>query len=192
MKKCGVYKITNKINNNCYIGKSVDIEHRWKQHKYNYNKEKLKCYNYYLYRAFRKYGIENFNFEILELCERENLIEVETKYYNMYKRVYCMQSPKQDVRFYSKEWIQRCKEGWINKSQESKEKALKNLTKGKGGRVDKKSIVAICLSTQEKIFFDSLCDAETGLGIARSSISNILNSKNGRKKACGYTFEYFY
>ena len=81
------------------------------------------------------------NFEILELCERENLIDVETKYYNMYKPVYCMQSPKQDVRFYSKEWIQRCKEGWINKSQESKEKALKNLTKGKGGRFDKKSIV---------------------------------------------------
>ena len=28
----GIYKITNKINNKCYIGKSTDIESRWKYH----------------------------------------------------------------------------------------------------------------------------------------------------------------
>lgn len=60
-----VYKITNKINNKSYIGSSTRVEKRWQQHKndaFNPNSEK---YNYPLYRAFRKYGIENFTFEIL-------------------------------------------------------------------------------------------------------------------------------
>ena len=28
-----VYKITNKINNKCYIGSSIRVEKRWKEHK---------------------------------------------------------------------------------------------------------------------------------------------------------------
>lgn len=30
---CGIYKITNNITNKCYIGKSVDIKRRFKEHK---------------------------------------------------------------------------------------------------------------------------------------------------------------
>ena len=30
--KCGIYKITNKINGKCYIGQSVDIKRRWREH----------------------------------------------------------------------------------------------------------------------------------------------------------------
>ena len=33
MKKIGIYKITNKINNKCYIGQSKDIYKRWKYEK---------------------------------------------------------------------------------------------------------------------------------------------------------------
>lgn len=33
----GIYKITNKINNKCYIGKSTNIEFRWKYHIKNRN-----------------------------------------------------------------------------------------------------------------------------------------------------------
>lgn len=60
----GIYKITNKINNKIYIGKSSNIEERWKYHKTRYTYEK--DYDKTLYRAFRKYGIENFSFEIIE------------------------------------------------------------------------------------------------------------------------------
>lgn len=66
---CGIYKITNKINGHSYIGQSVDIERRWRQH-INFPKENSK---YPLYQAFVKYGIENFSFEILELCQKEKL-----------------------------------------------------------------------------------------------------------------------
>ena len=67
----GVYKITNKINNKSYIGISTDIENRWKQHKSEYNHKREA--NKLLYKAFNKYGIENFTFEILEECPSEEL-----------------------------------------------------------------------------------------------------------------------
>ena len=62
-----VYKITNKINNKCYIGSTYNFEKRKSQHiKASKNKAGNKAYNYPLYKAFRKYGLENFTFEILE------------------------------------------------------------------------------------------------------------------------------
>lgn len=60
----GIYKITNKINNKCYIGKSQNIENRWKQHLYNYKSNRYP--NKPLYKAFLKYGILNFSFQIIE------------------------------------------------------------------------------------------------------------------------------
>ena len=70
-----VYKITNKINNKLYIGITKDFTERIKYHKQRAFQEKHKEYDKVLYRAFRKYGLENFEFEILE----ENLTEDEAK-----------------------------------------------------------------------------------------------------------------
>lgn len=61
-----VYKITNLQNNKIYIGSSTRVEKRWQQHKsdaFNSNSER---YHYPLYNAFRKYGLENFSFEIIK------------------------------------------------------------------------------------------------------------------------------
>ncbi len=73
----GIYKITNKENGKCYIGLSVNIFERWKNHQQNYLKETGKEYNKALYRAFRKYGIQNFDWQILEYCEVDQLAERE-------------------------------------------------------------------------------------------------------------------
>lgn len=54
----GIYKITNKANSKIYIGQSHNVEERWKRHKKRTHNEHLK-------KAFAKYGIENFLFEIL-------------------------------------------------------------------------------------------------------------------------------
>ena len=88
---CGIYKIENKINGHCYIGQSVNIEQRWKKHRSignNYNKSYIENS---LYRAIYKYGLENFEFSIIEECEQEILNEREIywiKCYNSYNNGY--------------------------------------------------------------------------------------------------------
>ena len=59
---CGIYKITNLINNKIYIGKSVNIEKRFQGHK------RAKC-NMAIHKAIQKYGINNFTFENLSIKE---------------------------------------------------------------------------------------------------------------------------
>lgn len=67
----GIYKITNKVNNKCYIGQSIHIEERWKQHQSKY--EQNRKADLPLYKAFNKYGLENFSFEIIEKCKEQEL-----------------------------------------------------------------------------------------------------------------------
>lgn len=80
---CGVYSITNTVNNKIYIGSSVDIYGRWVNHELNLNKNTH--HNSYLQRAWNKYGKENFKFEIIEKCPKDKRIEVEQKWYEYYK-----------------------------------------------------------------------------------------------------------
>lgn len=53
-----VYKITNLVNEKCYIGSSINIEKRWVQEKNNAFNPNSKSYKYPLSCAFRKYGLE--------------------------------------------------------------------------------------------------------------------------------------
>lgn len=84
---CGIYKITNLLNNKCYIGCSKNIEHRWIAHKSESILEHNPQYNYSIHRAFRKYGLDNFKFEIIELTNEMDLFKREVywiEYYNSY------------------------------------------------------------------------------------------------------------
>lgn len=78
----GIYKITNNITNKSYIGQSKNIEQRWVEHKNAKD-------NYAIHKTIQKYGINNFTFEIIELCD--NLFEREKywiKYYDTYLNGY--------------------------------------------------------------------------------------------------------
>lgn len=78
-RKIGVYCITNIINNKIYIGSTTtNFRHRYLQYCSAF-KRKLKNQPI-LYRAFRKYGFENFKFELLCLCEKENALIMEQFY----------------------------------------------------------------------------------------------------------------
>lgn len=92
----GIYKYTNKINNHIYIGQSIDIETRQKNHLYAANNEKASDYNVPFHKAIRKYGINNFDFEIIAEVKPEeysqellnNLEKFFIQYYDSYKNGY--------------------------------------------------------------------------------------------------------
>lgn len=83
---CGIYCITNKINKKEYIGSSCNILHRWSLHKGHLRKNKH--HDFILQRAWNKYGEQNFVFEILEECDRGNLLEIEQNYISVLKPSY--------------------------------------------------------------------------------------------------------
>ena len=81
-----IYKITNKINNKVYIGKTLKtIEERWREHISDYSK--IRNEKRPLYDAMNKYGIENFTIEEIEKCSVDVVNEREKywiQYYNSY------------------------------------------------------------------------------------------------------------
>lgn len=83
----GIYKIKNKINGKVYIGQSVNIPKRWKDHRKNSRMRNYEGKHYPLYRAFAKYGLDNFDFIILEKCEKEELNDKETQWILQYDSI---------------------------------------------------------------------------------------------------------
>ena len=81
---CGIYKITNQITSEAYIGQAVDVATRWKEH--------AKCglgidtpASNKLYKSMLEHGITNFSWELLEACPREQLNEKEKEYISIYQ-----------------------------------------------------------------------------------------------------------
>ena len=79
MKKIsGVYKITNTVTGDFYIGSSKDVKNRWSAHKCPSTWKK--CPNNPMYLDMQKYGIDKFDFQILEEVEPDSLKEKEQKF----------------------------------------------------------------------------------------------------------------
>lgn len=91
MQYCGIYKITNILDNKVYIGSSNNILNRFAGHKMKLRKN---CHeNNYLQNSWNKYGEENFKFDIIEECLK-NLLEQREQYWvNFY------QSDKRDFGY---------------------------------------------------------------------------------------------
>lgn len=75
---CGIYCIENLINSKKYIGQSIDIYRRWKDHKRELNGNRH--HNIYLQREWNKYGKDSFDFYILEVCDISFIDDRETYY----------------------------------------------------------------------------------------------------------------
>ena len=86
MKICGVYKITNTITGDFYVGSSKDVKQRWACHKCQ---STWKNYpNNPMYLDIQRYGVDKFVFEILEEVEPEHLKETEQKFIETLKPTY--------------------------------------------------------------------------------------------------------
>lgn len=70
--KPGIYKITNKLNGRFYIGSSQNLRKRKKAH---FKDLRMGVHsNKFLQRSFIKDGEENFTFEVLEICFKEECL----------------------------------------------------------------------------------------------------------------------
>lgn len=70
--KTGIYKITNLENGMCYVGQAANIADRWRQHIKRGIGAEIPTRNK-LYPAMLAIGVENFSFEVIEECSREQL-----------------------------------------------------------------------------------------------------------------------
>ena len=78
MKISGVYKITNTVTNDCYVGSSKNIKRRWAEHKSPSSWKKQPSSPMYL--DMQKYGIDKFDFQILANVEPDQLKEAEQQF----------------------------------------------------------------------------------------------------------------
>lgn len=83
-KVCGIYKITNLKTKQCYIGQSINIQDRVKQH--------IKCglgidapATNKLYNDMQSTGVWNYTFELIEKCKREELDKKEKQWIEIYQ-----------------------------------------------------------------------------------------------------------
>lgn len=118
---CGIYALINTETLEEYIGKSINIEVRWSEHK----KSAIKGINTKLYRAIRKYGWEKFDKHIIEECLEAELNDKEIywiEHLDTYKHGYNMTLGGEGVRFFGEE------NGMFGRhhTEESKQKMSRN------------------------------------------------------------------
>lgn len=90
-ESAGIYMYVNKINNHKYIGYTNNFKRRYNDHASASFNPKNKDYNNAIHRAIRKYGLNNFDFIILEELNNQSLEYIKDreffwiKYYNTYE-----------------------------------------------------------------------------------------------------------
>lgn len=83
LNRSGIYKITELGTEKTYVGKATDLQKRWREHaKQGCGIDKT---NILLYDAMMEKGLEQFCFEVIEICKKEELAEKEKYWIKFYK-----------------------------------------------------------------------------------------------------------
>ncbi len=173
---CGVYSITNTINNKKYIGKSDNIYVRWDEHRKELNKGVH--HNKHLQRAWNKYGENNFIFEIIEKCKNDELAyqreQYWVNYYDSFKNGYNMNEGGTGGLGYThtEENIQKMSEFQKERMKDPKEK--EKLSEAHNDY--KKPIVQINLLDNSVTHWDSKNKAGKKLNLQIAGIYAALNN----------------
>lgn len=87
--KSGIYIWTNLDNGKSYVGSAVDLKNRLKRYlTLNYLETRIKLSQSLIYSAILRCGHYNFKLEILEYCDRSDVIDRENYYLNLLKPKY--------------------------------------------------------------------------------------------------------
>ena len=92
MKISGVYKITNTVTGDFYIGSSNDVKKRWREHKCQskWNEQP----NSPMYQDMKNYGTDKFEFQVIEEVEESFLKEKEQYFIETLKPTYNQMNAK--------------------------------------------------------------------------------------------------
>jgi group I intron endonuclease len=145
-----IYIIKNKINNKCYIGQTIekDVNTRWKGHIRRLNTDGCPA----LYGAFRKYGLEQFDFKIICICFDEACDELEIQYISKFNSIapngYNLESGGNK----NKVFPETCNKISISLTgkKHSEERKLKNSNSQKGKKHTEKSKIKMSESRKGK------------------------------------------
>jgi group I intron endonuclease len=73
----GIYAITNKYDGKNYVGQSISFKRRFTGHRANLRNSTHD--NIYLQRSYDKHGENQFNFRILEICDKNTNLNLKEK-----------------------------------------------------------------------------------------------------------------
>ena len=120
MKISGVYKITNTITGDFYIGSSNNVKQRWAAHKWQSTWENNP--NNPMYLDMQKYGVENFEFQIIAEAEVDHLKELEQQFIEELKPTYNSNNANGlDIERYKEYQKQYQKEYYESNKQQKKQ-----------------------------------------------------------------------
>jgi len=205
----GIYKITSP-SKKVYIGLSKNIEERWKGYSIN---KKTQSQQRKLYYSFKKYGIINHKFEVLEECKIEELIEREIYYIEKYNSVEKGLNVSRGGYYFGEvnigkkhkdSTIFKMKEYWGKNAKPRSKETIEKITKSKQENPrkttkemiqkfrdispNKKPILQYDLNSNFITEFGSINEASRQLKIHNDGISACLRGK--QKTSGGYKWEY--
>jgi len=178
----GIYRITHILSNRFYIGQAVNIERRWSAHKRMLDNNKHHAF--YLQSVWNKYGATAFVFEIVEVCNIEDLDAREQLYLDQMPKfnTALTAQTRRGVR-HSEET--RARIGAAHRGQKRSPKACANISAGLRGL--KASCDAKAKMSAAKIGRKLSEDCRKNMSVAQSSRPRSpaeYDSRRGRKRDC--------
>jgi len=197
----GIYVISNLIDDRVYVGSAVSLAHRKGTHYFQLKNNKH-C-NSHLQNFVNKYGLEKLRFNIVELCDKEDLIKREQFWFTKfeYKFNIALFAGSTLGRVYSEATKNKISNSLknaglkgIQKSEETKnamrkpksDKHKENIKKAQKAVI--KTVYQYDLEMNLINTFESISLASKSLNIDRQQIS--ANCNNRQKSCKGYNFKF--
>lgn len=158
-----IYKYTNKKNGKIYIGQTINPSQRFNQHKSSAFNERDKSYNYPLHRAFRKYGIEQFDYEVIASTE-------DTEALNLLERYFI-------EKFDSIKNGYNILEGGLNSTREMKDETKLKLTFSSRSELTKEEVIELRIAYQNHLSPSEIYNNKYKDRLQYASFMNIWSGK---------------
>ena len=189
MKTCGIYAIRNTINGKMYVGKSTNVPNRFIRHKTLLKNSKH--FNRHLQRSYQKYGKIQFEYVLLEECEKNNLSSKEQEWIDKIgiNGLYNHQLEVKDLHhdrnpFYGKTHTEKTKSamsaakkklyigsGNPNYGKKHSQETRTKMSEGRG-RLDRNKVTEIVQLLKQDVRHQEIADK---YNIARTAITRIAN-----------------